>query len=111
MNNLTSICAFSKQAVGRSHVAVPNTFSGRKEDYRKFQQQIGLFLMANQLDFLTRESMVLFALLYMKEGTAELWANSFVDWALEEEDWGTWEAFLDALSKDFGDAEELQKGS
>jgi hypothetical protein len=46
----------------------------------------------------------------MHEGReAELWANTYVDWALENNDWGTWEEFLDRLAKDFRNVEELRK--
>jgi hypothetical protein len=45
----------------------------------------------------------------MKGGEAELWANSYVDKALEVDDWGTWEAFLDRLARDFGNQTEPRK--
>jgi hypothetical protein len=50
--------------------------------------------------------MILFALSYMMEGAVELWANTYVDKSLEEENWGTWEGVLEALSQDFRDAKE-----
>jgi hypothetical protein len=37
----------------------------------------------------------------MKGGAAELWANAYVDQALESDDWGMWEDFLDKLARDF----------
>jgi hypothetical protein len=56
--------------------------------------------------FKEKESMIWFALSYMKGGEAELWANSYVNKALEENDWRMWETFLDSLAKDFGNSEE-----
>jgi hypothetical protein len=53
--------------------------------------------------------MIWFALSYMKDGEAELWVNTYIDKALENNDWGTWEEFLDKLAKDFSNAEEPRR--
>jgi hypothetical protein len=53
--------------------------------------------------------MIWFALSYMKGGESKLWANSYIDKALEENDWGTWETFLDLLAKDFENSEEPRR--
>jgi hypothetical protein len=100
--------ALSQEHVGHSHVAVPAPFSGLEGDFKKFQQQVKLYITANKWDFRTDKAMILFALLYMMEGLAELWANAYVNKSLEEENWGLWENFLEALSRDFGDVEEPQ---
>jgi hypothetical protein len=100
------LCTLPGKTASRSHIAVPTPFTGWKEDFKKFQQQVGLFITANNQDFLTDKAMILFALLYMMEGAVELWANPYVDKALEEEDWGSWEKFLESLLRDFGDIEE-----
>jgi hypothetical protein len=62
--------------------------------------------MANQLDFPNDKSHILFVLSYMSGGSAELWANSFVEKALQLDDWGHWRNFTDMLSRDFGDGDE-----
>jgi hypothetical protein len=62
--------------------------------------------MANRDAFKEKESMIWFTLSYMKGGAAELWANAYVDNALETNNWGTCEEFLDKLAKDFGNKEE-----
>jgi hypothetical protein len=51
--------------------------------------------------------MIWFTLSYMKGREAELWANTYVNQALETNDWGTWEEFLNKLARDFGNKEEL----
>jgi hypothetical protein len=94
---------------GHSFIAMPNTFDGKKENYRQFRRQFGLFLTANQASFKEKESMIWFVLSYMKGGDAELWANAHVDKALENNDWGVWEDFLDKLAKDFGNKGEPRK--
>jgi hypothetical protein len=53
--------------------------------------------------------MIWFVLSYMKRGDAELWANAYMDKALENNDWGVWEDFLDKLAKDFGNKDEPRK--
>jgi hypothetical protein len=65
--------------------------------------------MANREAFKEKESMIWFTLSYMKGGAAELWANVYVDNALETNDWGTWEEFLDKLAHDFGNKEEPRR--
>jgi hypothetical protein len=45
----------------------------------------------------------------MKGGDAELWANAYVDRALENDSWGSWTDFLDALARDFGNKVEPRK--
>jgi hypothetical protein len=103
---MTGVCPLPHQVTGCAHVAVPDIFSGRKEDFRRFRRQIGLFLTANRANFKEGESMIWFALSYMKGGAAELWANTYMDKALKENDWGTWEMFLDQLTKGFRNVEE-----
>jgi hypothetical protein len=79
LDQMTSVCTLPDKTTGRLHVAVPTNFSGRKEDYRRFRRQIGLFLTANRKDFENDKSMIIFALSYMTEGAAEQWANSYID--------------------------------
>jgi hypothetical protein len=106
MDNLTDIHALPRRTHGHAYVALPDIFHGRKENYRQFQRQFGLFLTANREEFKEKESMIWFTLSYMKGGAVELWANAYVDQALETNDWGTWEEFLDKLARDFGNKEE-----
>jgi hypothetical protein len=63
-------------------LAVPNRFSGKKEDFKWFRRQFGLYITVNKKYFNTDQAMVLFILSYMMEGQAELWANTYVDEAL-----------------------------
>jgi hypothetical protein len=61
--------------------------------------------MANKKDFTNDETMIIFALSYMKEGTAARWAESYVNQALEEDNWGRYPDLLDKLARDFSDKE------
>jgi hypothetical protein len=62
--------------------------------------------MANCLDFPDDKSHILFMLSYMSGGLAELWVNSFMEKALQLDDWGCWRDFTDMLSRDFGNGDE-----
>jgi hypothetical protein len=94
---------------GHLHVATPTPYSGKKEDFHGFRRELGLYLTANCKDFQNNESMVIFALSYMKIGPAARWADMFMDKALEEDDWGSYADFLDQLTWDFSDKEEPRK--
>jgi hypothetical protein len=94
---------------GHSHVTTPSPYSGKKEDFHGFRWELGLYLTANRKDFQNDESMVIFALSYMKIGAAAKWADAFVEKALEEDDWGSYIDFLDQLTRDFSDKEEPRK--
>jgi hypothetical protein len=109
MDNGPSVPVLPSLSVECSFVTLPDPFDRRKETYRKFRQQFGLFITANREKFRAQESMIWFTLSYMKGGDAELWANTYVDRAIENDSWGTWEDFLWKLAKDFGSAEELWK--
>jgi hypothetical protein len=109
LDNVSNLYPLHGKDAGRSFIAMPNTFDRKKENYRRFRRQFGLFLTANRTSFKEKESMIWFVLSYMKGGDTELWANAYVDKALENNDWGVWEDFLDKLAKDFGNKGELRK--
>jgi hypothetical protein len=109
VDSSTNIHTLPRRTPGCVYVALPDVFDGRKENYRQFQRQFGLFLMVNREEFKEKESMIWFTLSYMKGGATELWANAYVDNALETNDWRTWEEFLDKLAWDFRNKEELRK--
>jgi hypothetical protein len=109
MDNQIGLPALPGKLAGCLYIALPDHFDRKKENYRRFRWQFSLFLTANRSDFKEKESMIWFTLSYMKGGDAELWANAYVDKALENNDWGTWEEFLDRLAKDFSNIEEPRK--
>jgi hypothetical protein len=106
MDGSTNLHTLPKRAHGCAFVALLDVFDERKENYRQFRRQFRLFLTVNWEEFKEKESMIWFTLSYMKGGAAELWANAYVDNALETNDWETWEEFLNRLARDFGNKEE-----
>jgi hypothetical protein len=109
MDHRASLSALPPANIGRSHIAAPSPFTGKKEDYRRFRQQLRLYLTANQGDFCNAEVMVIFALSYMTQGTTAKWADAYIDKALEADNWGKYSDFLDLPTQDFGDKEEPRK--
>jgi hypothetical protein len=47
LDHLTNIHPSRKENASRAFVALPDYFDGRKEEYRRFRRQFGLFLTAN----------------------------------------------------------------
>jgi hypothetical protein len=84
----------------------PNTLLEKR---RTSEDSVGLYIMANQLDFPDDKSHIHFVLSYMSGGSAELWANSFVEKALHLDNWGHWRDFTDVLSRDFSDGDEPRR--
>src|ERR1700731_3775205 len=50
----------------------------------------------------------MFVLLYMKEGSAELWAGSYINKAVALKNWGDWDKFTAQLEHNFTDRNEVQ---
>jgi hypothetical protein len=109
MDQARSVLTLHAESGHRSHVALPKHFTSNRKDFRKFRCQFGLYIMANQLDFPNDKSHILFVLSYMYGGLAELWVNSFVERALQVDNWGRWRDFTDMLSCDFGDGDEPRR--
>src|SRR3984893_19128799 len=51
----------------------------------------------------------MFVLSYMKEGSAELWAGSYINKAVALKNWGDWEEFTAQLEHNFTDRNEVQR--
>ena len=59
----------------------PTPFSGKREDLRKFLQEIKIYLMANSDAYPDDLDKILFVLSYMSEGDANSWKEEFFDTA------------------------------
>ena len=57
----------------------PTPFSGKREDLRKFLQEIKIYLMANSDAYPDDLDKILFVLSYMSEGDANSWKEEFFD--------------------------------
>src|SRR6266446_3131689 len=86
-------------------VSAPSPFSGAQDNLDCFKAKCSLYLSMRQSEFLDEHSNVLFILLYMKGGSAGLWAtqkiNSILYPANLEE--VTWAGFILELDEMFVD--------
>jgi hypothetical protein len=59
----------------------PTPFTGKREDLRKFLQEVKIYLLANKDVYPTDLDKVLFVISYMNEGDANSWKEEFFDTA------------------------------
>ena len=90
-------------------IVEPELFDGYPGNFRKFKRQYGLYLCANKESYQESEEKIMFVLLYMKGGSMELWAGSYIDKAVLQKDWGNWEEFIAQLDHNFTDQNETQR--
>ena len=60
-------------------------------------------MCTNKEAYQTSKEKIMFVLSYMKGGSAELWAGSYIDKAVLQKDWGNWEKFIAQLDHNFVD--------
>src|ERR1700730_6133786 len=88
-------------------IAKPELFDRYPANFRKFKRQYGLYLCANKEAYPGSEEKIMFILLYMKGGSAELWAGSYIDKAVLQKDWGDWDEFIAQLDYNFTNHNEI----
>ena len=86
----------------------PTPFSGKREDLRKFLQEIKIFLLGNADTYPSDLDKILFVLSYMSEGNANSWKEEFFDSAEQISaqtgttlTLGTYKNFIAEIEKDF----------
>ena len=91
-------------APSRIKVAVPDEFTGNVDTTDRFIKQLGLYFLARQTDFPTDMDRVIFALSYMKGGTASAWADQATGDILEGRmPFASYAEFVRAITERFGD--------
>lgn len=88
----------------------PDPFE-RKEDYQTFCRNLAMYLYNNRGIYDNDAKRIVFALGFMTKGVPGQWAQTFFEKVVrraraanrdpEDADWGTWEAFWDALAAAF----------
>jgi hypothetical protein len=94
---------------GHSNVALPNWYSGKKNEFWRFCHQFGLYITAHEEDFENEKDRILFILSYMTSRAAELWADAYIEEVLRISYWGSWVGFMEKLASSFRDVEEGRK--
>jgi Retrotransposon gag protein len=91
-------------APSRVKVAVPDEFNGNVDTTDRFVKQLGLYFLARHADFPTDMDRVIFALSYMKGGTASAWADQVTGDILEGRmPFVAYADFIKAVTERFGD--------
>ena len=92
----------------KKKLKTPTPYTGKREDLRKFLQEIKIYLLANGDNYPTNQDKILFVLSYMSDGDANSWKEEFFEAAEQTAaqtngtlDLGTYQAFIDLLTKDF----------
>jgi Retrotransposon gag protein/Zinc knuckle len=84
-------------------VATPDIYSGHLDKAETFLRQLTLYIHARPSDFATDDSKILFALSYMRGGTAGAWADCILERLEAGESLGDWEAFREQFKDAFAD--------
>ena len=92
----------------KKKLKTPTPFSGKREDLRKFLQEIKIYLLANADAYLTDLDKILFVLSYMSEGDAVSWKEEFFNTAEQKAaqgsttlTLGTYPKLIALIEKDF----------
>ena len=92
----------------KKKLKTPTPFSGKREDLRKFLQEIKIYLLANGRAYPTDLDKVLFVLSYMSDGDANSWKEEFFDTAEQKAaqdnstiSLGTYNDLINLIVKDF----------
>jgi hypothetical protein len=92
----------------KKKLKTPTPFSGKREDLRKFLQEVKIYLLANADAYPANIDKILFVLSYMSEGDANSWKEEYFDTAEQKAaqdggtiDFGTYDAFITLVTKDF----------
>src|SRR5882762_6726821 len=107
-NTPSAVSMSTASANIRKKLKTPTPFSGKREDLRKFLQEIKIYLLANGDAYPTDLDKVLFVLSYMSDGDANSWKEEFFDTAEQKAaqnnstlSLGTYKALIDLIIKDF----------
>ena len=92
----------------RKKLKTPTPFSGKRDDLRKFLQEIKIYLLANSDAYPSNLDKVLFVLAYMSEGDTNSWKEEFFDTAEQKAaqdnaslSLGTYDELITLIVKDF----------
>ena len=84
-------------------INMPKPFTGKREDLKKFIQDVLLYFVINRRVYNTDEDKIVFTMSFMEEGDAASWKEQFVDEKLKAGslNLGTWDEFEELLKKAF----------
>ena len=82
---------------------LPKDFSGKREDLKKFLQQVNLYMDVNAKIYHNNMMKIAFILSFMDEGDASSWKEQFLEEAMSTSphNYGTWMDFERNLKEAF----------
>ena len=99
----TSTVASTTQKPQELKLGQPPTFDGTPEKARGWFNNVQLYLLVNKDIYNDDDRKIAYALSFMREGSAALWALTETEAALKRNppNFGTWQSFLDKFSASF----------
>jgi Ty3 transposon capsid-like protein/Zinc knuckle len=87
----------------------PTPFTGKRNEFILFMQDVYIYLKVNQYMYDNDDKKISFILSYLTGGDAAIWKQQFIQTKIEEHerdkteepDWGTYDSFVEALTKTF----------
>ena len=79
----------------------PTPFTGDRKKLEEFLIKTDMYLTMNEDTYNNNNRQIIFALSFIKDGTAGLWKQSFWTQARENNNLGTWDKFKRALRESF----------
>jgi hypothetical protein len=87
----------------------PNPFSGRRNEFVLFMQDIYIYLKVNQYLYDNDNKKISFILSYLFRADVAIWKQQFIQTKIKEHkqdktkepNWGTYKDFVEALKKTF----------
>ena len=80
---------------------MPTPFTGDRKKLEEFLIETDMYLTMNEDTYNNESWQIIFALSFMKDGTAGSWKQSFWTQARENNNLGTWDEFKRALRESF----------
>jgi hypothetical protein len=97
----------SSTSVKPIKMAAPETFSGERSKADSFLRQVNLYISGRSADFPNDDSKIIFALSYMKGGTAGIWADQAADViGMGDSPFESWKEFVSKFSSVFCDPDK-----
>jgi hypothetical protein len=82
---------------------MPKTFTGKRQDYKKFMQDVLLYIQINHKIYEADEDKIIFTLSFFDDGDAATWKEQWVEEKFKQNpvDFGNWDDFAKALNTAF----------
>ena len=92
----------------KKKLKTPTPYSGKREELRKFLQEVKIYLLANESSYPEDLDKILFVLSYMSEGDANSWKEEYIDSIKQKAaqdnaalNFGDYKTFITKLTDDF----------